>query len=627
MNDQDSLSPSTLHEPPGNPDIENWNGEVPQRNAEGRDVIPESSTDNNSQDVNHPVSDDDDDDNSDERPDDVANNANTANVRLSSDGQNVANEVASSSSQADYDVDYDEVVLVNEDSVSNDVAASQDETAAVSTSTQDDNSNLPVVVLERCRGKRKSHSSYCGTPAKVRKDFEDNDGETCPICLDSWGNSGDHRLVALKCGHLFGSNCVERWLKALPAKARSCPTCKSKATLKDLRYIFARKLVASDTSEITTLQEQINTVKAEKNKVELELEKSKIAHRACLLQLDVLRKTLLKSQTVKEPVRKQWRFALEKNLEVCRDRGCRVLTYNCRTYELYVTQKGSNYLFPGYGVRIFSCLDYTLGSFTHLHTKPIRDMTYSQPRDLLLTVGLDNTARIVERGIPSLAINTGMQLWCCSWDYLRTNEFYVGGVGGVIHQYDFRNPSSYLQVLRNSTDATPVASLSSTEYGLMSCQLKSAWLWVANQRQWEPRSLPVDGPFMSLCYDQESHRVLVSTRPNASSQARAKLTLCKLKTDVQGEVIVDIEDTFSGTSRASIMSRAAWVKAPGASWVASHSESDAALFLHGLDGTRTMSLPAAEPAVDVHSVHLNGNTLLAALSESRLRLYKAVQTS
>ncbi|CAG4970216.1 unnamed protein product [Colias eurytheme] len=472
-------------------------------------------------------------------------------------------------------------------------------------------------------------------PAKVRKlsspkRNDDVDGETCPICLDSWGNSGEHRLVALKCGHLFGSQCVERWLKAQPAKDRSCPTCKSKATLKDVRFIYARRLVAADTSQITTLQKQIDNLQAEKSRVELELHKSRIAHRTCVLQLEVLRETLMKNQVTKDqPPRRSWRFALEKNLEMCKDGGCRVLTYNCRTYELYVSQKSTNNLFPGYGIRKVSCVDYKLGQFVHLHPKPIRDITYSQPRDLLLSVGLDSSVRIVERGIASSTITCGVPLWSCSWDYLRSNEFYVGGVGGVIHQYDVRNSSSYIQRLTAPGDLSPVVSLCSTEYGLLSCQLNSCRLWVANianMRQWEPRTLPVEGPFMSLCYDNESHRALVSCR--SSGAERSRLSLCKLKASVpSGEVLFDIEQTFSGSARSLSMSRSTWVKAPGASWVAAHSESESTLYLHGLDGARTMSLPAAEPALDVCTAQLNGDTILAALSASRLRLYKAVPTN
>lgn len=39
---------------------------------------------------------------------------------------------------------------------------------------------------------------------------DDDDGCTCPICFDLWEVSGDHRVAALKCGHLFGNSCIKR---------------------------------------------------------------------------------------------------------------------------------------------------------------------------------------------------------------------------------------------------------------------------------------------------------------------------------------------------------------------------------------------------------------------------------
>lgn len=42
---------------------------------------------------------------------------------------------------------------------------------------------------------------------------DDDDGSICSICLDTWESKGIHRLVALKCGHLFGENCIKRWVK------------------------------------------------------------------------------------------------------------------------------------------------------------------------------------------------------------------------------------------------------------------------------------------------------------------------------------------------------------------------------------------------------------------------------
>lgn len=512
--------------------------------------------------------------------------------------------------------------IQNEHSYSNPVSVNEDSNPISLSSSS--NSSVSINHTRK--------ASECDEPpSKVRKvssssKNDEIDAETCPICLDAWGNSGVHRLVSLKCGHLFGYECVERWLKAQNSKERSCPTCKSKAAMKDIRFIYAKRLVAADTAEITSLQKQVEILKEEKNRTELQLQKSEIAHRACVLQLEVLRSTLMKSQVSKDQAtRKSWRFPLEKNLEVYKDGSCRVMTYNSRTYELYVSQKSMNHLFPGYGIRKVSCVDYKLGQFVHLHPKPIRDITYSQPRDLLLSVALDCSARVLDRGIPNVTVDAGFPLWSCSWDYLRSNIFYVGGVGGMIHQYDIRNTSTFVANLQAPGNMSPVISLCSTQFGLLSCQLNTCWLWVNGSQDWEPRALPVDGSFMSMSYDNDTQRALISVRPSLNGTERSKLSICKFKSSVPtGEVLIDVEDTFNGSARSTKMCRAAWVKAPGATWVAAHSETDATLYLHGIDGTRTISLPAVEPVLDVCSMQVNGANLLAALSESRLRLYKSV---
>ena len=46
----------------------------------------------------------------------------------------------------------------------------------------------------------------------------------CPICLEPWDSSGEHRICALKCGHLFGLKCLQRWAD----RNLSCPCCKGK---------------------------------------------------------------------------------------------------------------------------------------------------------------------------------------------------------------------------------------------------------------------------------------------------------------------------------------------------------------------------------------------------------------
>lgn len=57
------------------------------------------------------------------------------------------------------------------------------------------------------------HRTSVTPPARnpiVDDNDDDEDGVTCSICMDTWNMDGAHRLVALKCGHLFGESCVRR---------------------------------------------------------------------------------------------------------------------------------------------------------------------------------------------------------------------------------------------------------------------------------------------------------------------------------------------------------------------------------------------------------------------------------
>ncbi|GBP92043.1 E3 ubiquitin-protein ligase RFWD3 [Eumeta japonica] len=469
-------------------------------------------------------------------------------------------------------------------------------------------------------------------PRLMSPDLDEQDGETCPICLDSWSSSGDHRLVSLKCGHLFGYRCVEKWLRARKTADRSCPTCKSKAAIKDIRYIYAKKLVACDTSEITTLQKQVEVLQAEKNRLELELHQSKISYKNCLQQLYALEQASTRNSARAHVFNCNWRFALEKNMEISKEGGCRVLTYNCKRYELLVSQKSSNNLFPGFGVRKVGCIDHRLGQFIHLHPKPIRDISYSQPNDFLLSVSLDGTAKILDRDAPSLTIQAGFPLWSCTWDEMHTQEFVVGGVGGIALRYDIRNTSTPLRKL-TVLDKTPVVSVCWSDYGLLSCQLNSCWLWTQTPNgEVTPISLPVDGPFLSLGYQSGLSKALINCRPRGNGAGRSRLVICQMSSGgMHGTEMCDIVHTFSGSTRSTVMSRACWVTIAGGAncptWAAAYSESDTALLLHGLDGARSINLPASEPALDICSMHINKETIVASLSENRLRVYKAVQTA
>mmetsp|Transcript_39413 Transcript_39413/g.76590 ORF Transcript_39413/g.76590 Transcript_39413/m.76590 type:complete len:876 (+) Transcript_39413:26-2653(+) len=85
----------------------------------------------------------------------------------------------------------------------------------------------------------------------------------CPICFDNWHTSGAHRICVLKCGHLFGKKCAEKWIR----KNKNCPQCKSKAKKGDIRLLFVTRIRAADVS----LRDRLKHERKARMKVEWDL--------------------------------------------------------------------------------------------------------------------------------------------------------------------------------------------------------------------------------------------------------------------------------------------------------------------------------------------------------------------
>ena len=92
----------------------------------------------------------------------------------------------------------------------------------------------------------------------------DDPGDHCIICHEEFVNSGEHRVISLGCGHLFGDSCIRKWL----ASRKSCPSCNKKATRKDIRPIFCSRLVLRDTSELEAAKKELDKERQQRLQLE-----------------------------------------------------------------------------------------------------------------------------------------------------------------------------------------------------------------------------------------------------------------------------------------------------------------------------------------------------------------------
>lgn len=290
------------------------------------------------------------------------------------------------------------------------------------------------------------------------EDDSDED-QRCSICLEVWSNAGEHRLCSLRCGHLFGLNCIEQWFAMVTnAAARKCPECNTKASRKDIRIIYAKSLLKCiDTSEIEKLKKEMKEVTTKKDCVERELQlcKSKetlYEQRIKSLNLKIidLEKTLKAVISEKNNLNLQYDNIVLKSkklFDICNNDSCRVIAYN-PWHNILVASSGNSF------TRIM--MD-TLSSAPscNIHSDSVRDMAFQEQHpNCLLSVGLDSKVILtdIRNNLLIHSYQEATKLWSCCWSNHSVQTFFVGGAKGNVSEYDIRNLQKSVATKENSED-------------------------------------------------------------------------------------------------------------------------------------------------------------------------------
>ncbi|KAG7189497.1 hypothetical protein KM043_017191 [Ampulex compressa] len=386
-------------------------------------------------------------------------------------------------------------------------------------------------------------------------DIDDSDldsDQSCPICMDLWTSSGEHRLCCLKCGHLFGHSCILRWLQvSCTSTNRRCPQCNRKAALKDIRMLYAKKLTSIDTSELSKLKEELSNMSAKKNRIEMELSKYYLRQKLYEQQLTSMKTRIAElesqqlemstnlNQNISKYTNKK--FHLERSIDICKDGACRVLDYN-------------------------PC------------------------------VGFDKCAKLmdVQNNVVVHTYQAEFPLWSCCWSGDNPNMFFAGAQNGSIMQFDIRQTSGAVEVLDSPGDRSPVVSLATvppnpgsglSTGGFIACRLNTCYAYEQKAGKYIPKQIFLEGPFVSVRYDEKNNHALISSRPNAR-QPHARHIVCTIEK------------------------------------VAAHQESTSSVSLWSIStGKQVHSLPVSYPVIDMCAFEVSNNLYLATLSKKKIRFY------
>jgi len=475
--------------------------------------------------------------------------------------------------------------------------------------------------------------------------------QACPICMEQWTNSGEHRLCCLRCGHLFGHSCILRWLQhSCNSTNRRCPQCNKKAAVKHIRMLYAKKLTAIDSTEYDNLKKDLINVSAKKDHLRMELKQTNTRLKVYEEQMTCMKNriTNLESQISRININvgqnasslpASRKFYLEQSVEICKEGGCRVLDYNPWYKFLAVSQKSTSTLFNGYGIRKMDCECFNLRQFIFLHTQAIRDVTFhSTQQTILLSVGFDKCAKLmdIQNNMILHTYPTEYQLWSCCWSGVNPNIFLTGAQNGTITEFDIRRTSCAVSTLEDNTDKSPVVSMATvppnpgsgiSRGGFIACRLNTCFTYEIKDAFYLSKQMFLEGPFVSVRYDEKNHHCLISSRPN-SRQPHARHIICTIEKNMSDEetVTYNTVHTFQAGNSQQLLSRPCYLSMENDTLVAAFIESGSSLSLWSVaNGQKLHNLPVSDPVMDLCSFNVNNKLFLTSLSAKKLRLYNYEQ--
>lgn len=504
----------------------------------------------------------------------------------------------------------------------------------------------PAAEIEKPAATANSQQARAATSISFSKDsVGDDDGQICTICFEQWTNMSDHRLVSLRCGHLFGRSCITRWLKG----QNRCPQCNARARKSEIRNIYARAVKVIDSSERDKALEDLVKETELRRKAEISATQERLKLMLAEQECERLKKELMEATRLLKEYRSSSKtssstqaqkptsvFRLEKCIDIAKLGGCRIVDSSSLLGMILVSQPSTNELFPGYGFRKVSTYEMKPAEFVLVHQKPIRDMAFHVNDALVLTAALDKSLKITNVLSNSVVQTYTVEsdVWSCAWDSDDPVYFYGGLKTGEVYVFDIRVTSRHVYQLPRFGAKTPAVSLqylkspmsvSPRRCGPIVGKLSDCAL---QQKTEIPGfytivPLPSLGPLTSLSSEGSGH-FLVSCRPSLK-QPCVSHTLCEFEASRTGDLVCNPLHTVLGGKTQVQLTRSKLLahpdKASSVLICAGDEDARGALIWDGSSGNCMDHLRTDTPVLDFAGLKINSKSYLTALTDKTLRLY------
>ncbi|KAI3471867.1 hypothetical protein Pfo_028555 [Paulownia fortunei] len=426
--------------------------------------------------------------------------------------------------------------------------------------------------------RRDNNDSKGGGTASLKGDNDGENGELsrgeldglfCPICFEAWSSGGDHHVCCLPCGHIYGLSCIKKWLRRRGSS--KCPQCKKKCGIKDIRLLYATRIVAIDGELQKTVRSlEAKSASLEKQGADWSKKEAEWKKREADLGKQV--------RYLKERTR-----GLEDLLEDTERRasGSSASSWNCLGKSTLRTDDNTNFHMRGCsnkfmvqkdfqidGARLFD-IDSSSEIFLFArrlsgmgdllsnnekedirlpeNTKAVKDLRVSPHARLVLLASLGKKLSVLstESNNTILTYNLPAAAWSCSWDICSSHYVYAGLQNGIVLQFDMRHTMRHVESLTGLTSnpihtlhsVSPDSSLSSGIRSVLTASSLGLCQWNFGGSEERPYLIPESdrqGVCISLAYCKSSDDIVASYRPKIETSGDLEISQPTLTAPGQG---------------------------------------------------------------------------------------------
>jgi E3 ubiquitin-protein ligase RFWD3 len=206
-------------------------------------------------------------------------------------------------------------------------------------------------------------------------------GSSCPICMAEYTLNGEHRAVSLKCGHLFGSECITKWMSTY--KRNYCPTCLAPCRKSHIRPLFAVKIEATDVEKEKEMIDKY--IKESKIRKELEIEIIKLKS-----QIEIMKTSSKQMQSTSKIKRSKIHMNFQKYCKIHFFPDNSIIGLDAINQAVLISccKNGQ------FGLFKYSLYDFSIYSFIELGS-PVKDFKISPFNDGLCLVAHGMSASLL----------------------------------------------------------------------------------------------------------------------------------------------------------------------------------------------------------------------------------------